>query len=154
MRKKFTKLWLLTQNKNRHYDTYDSCVVVADRPQPAPGALAAPHLPTLLEQSQLMSENATDPTANWTFETKQIHAGQTSDATTKARALPIYLTTSYTFDNTDHAANLFALAEFGFQAALEIGRHLQGDFPGVLEQQRPAKTSDRQVFHRGAPMSL
>ena len=59
-----------------------------------------------------MSES-TDRTANWTFETKQIHAGQTSDATTKARALPIYQTTSYTFDNTDHAAALFGLAEPG-----------------------------------------
>ncbi|MFE7417376.1 bifunctional o-acetylhomoserine/o-acetylserine sulfhydrylase [Rhodococcus sp. NPDC057529] len=54
-----------------------------------------------------------DPTADWSFETKQIHAGQTSDATTKARALPIYQTTSYTFDSTDHAAALFGLAEPG-----------------------------------------
>jgi O-acetylhomoserine (thiol)-lyase len=52
-------------------------------------------------------------TENWSFETKQIHAGQTSDATTKARALPIYQTTSYTFDSTDHAAALFGLAEPG-----------------------------------------
>ncbi|GGG13669.1 bifunctional o-acetylhomoserine/o-acetylserine sulfhydrylase [Rhodococcoides trifolii] len=54
-----------------------------------------------------------DPTANWSFETKQIHAGQTPDAATHARALPIYQTTSYTFDNTDHAAALFGLAEPG-----------------------------------------
>ncbi|MBP1162908.1 O-acetylhomoserine (thiol)-lyase [Rhodococcus sp. PvR044] len=62
-----------------------------------------------------MSENTpvTDPTAAWSFETKQIHAGQTSDATTNARALPIYQTTSYTFNNTDHAAALFGLAEPG-----------------------------------------
>ncbi|MDV7355228.1 bifunctional o-acetylhomoserine/o-acetylserine sulfhydrylase [Rhodococcus oxybenzonivorans] len=59
-----------------------------------------------------MTENI-DPSINWSFETKQIHAGQTSDATTKARALPIYQTTSYTFDNTDHAAALFGLAEPG-----------------------------------------
>lgn len=52
-------------------------------------------------------------TENWSFETKQIHAGQTSDATTRARALPIYQTTSYTFDSTDHAAALFGLAEPG-----------------------------------------
>jgi O-acetylhomoserine (thiol)-lyase len=52
-------------------------------------------------------------TDNWSFETKQIHAGQTSDPTTKARALPIYQTTSYTFDNTEHAAALFGLAEPG-----------------------------------------
>ncbi|MGV9858136.1 bifunctional o-acetylhomoserine/o-acetylserine sulfhydrylase [Gordonia sp. NPDC003425] len=54
-----------------------------------------------------------DPTASWSFETKQIHAGQSSDATTNARALPIYQTTSYTFNDTAHAANLFALAEPG-----------------------------------------
>ena len=50
---------------------------------------------------------------DWSFETKQIHAGQTTDPTTRARALPIYQTTSYTFDNTDHAAALFGLAEPG-----------------------------------------
>ncbi|MFZ2175403.1 MAG: PLP-dependent transferase, partial [Rhodococcus sp. (in: high G+C Gram-positive bacteria)] len=54
-----------------------------------------------------------DPSVNWSFETKQIHAGQTSDATTRARALPIYQTTSYTFDSTDHAAALFGLTEPG-----------------------------------------
>ncbi|GAY18887.1 bifunctional o-acetylhomoserine/o-acetylserine sulfhydrylase [Mycobacterium sp. shizuoka-1] len=54
-----------------------------------------------------------DPSATWSFETKQIHAGQTPDAATHARALPIYATTSYTFDNTDHAAALFGLAEPG-----------------------------------------
>ena len=36
-----------------------------------------------------------DPTARWSFETKQIHAGQTPDTATNARALPIYQTTSY-----------------------------------------------------------
>lgn len=51
--------------------------------------------------------------ANWSFETKQVHAGQSPDAATKARALPIYQTTSYTFDSTDHAAALFGLAEPG-----------------------------------------
>ncbi len=49
----------------------------------------------------------------WSFETRQIHAGQSPDATTNARALPIYQTTSYTFKDSDHAANLFALKEFG-----------------------------------------
>ena len=51
--------------------------------------------------------------ANWSFETKQIHAGQSPDSATNARALPIYQTTSYTFNDTNHAANLFALKEFG-----------------------------------------
>lgn len=50
---------------------------------------------------------------SWSFETKQLHAGQQPDPTTKARALPIYQTTSFVFDNTDHAANLFSLAEPG-----------------------------------------
>ncbi len=49
----------------------------------------------------------------WSFETKQIHAGQTPDSATGARALPIYQTTSYVFNDTDHAANLFALKELG-----------------------------------------
>jgi O-acetylhomoserine (thiol)-lyase len=51
--------------------------------------------------------------AAWSFETRQIHAGQTPDAATHARALPIYQTTAYTFDSSEHAANLFALKEFG-----------------------------------------
>lgn len=49
----------------------------------------------------------------WSFETRQIHAGQSADAATHARALPIYQTTSYTFDDTNHAADLFALKQFG-----------------------------------------
>ncbi|MGB8384580.1 MAG: PLP-dependent transferase, partial [Dermatophilaceae bacterium] len=51
--------------------------------------------------------------ADWSFETRQIHAGQSPDSATGARALPIYQTTSYVFDSTEHAANLFALKEFG-----------------------------------------
>ena len=52
-------------------------------------------------------------TADWRFETKQIHAGAAPDPTTNARATPLYLTTSYVFDDTEHAKNLFALAESG-----------------------------------------
>jgi len=55
------------------------------------------------------STTETDPTAHWSFETKQIHAGQSPDSATNARALPIYQTTSYTFDDTAHAAALFGL---------------------------------------------
>ncbi|MEN3318867.1 MAG: O-acetylhomoserine (thiol)-lyase, partial [Mycobacterium sp.] len=51
--------------------------------------------------------------ARWSFETKQVHAGQTPDIATNARALPIYQTTSYTFNSTEHAAALFGLAEPG-----------------------------------------
>src|SRR3954467_10313888 len=47
------------------------------------------------------------------FETLQLHAGQEIDPTTKARAVPIYQTTSYGFNNSQHAANLFGLKEFG-----------------------------------------
>ncbi len=51
--------------------------------------------------------------SEWGFETRQIHAGQSPDSATGARALPIYQTTSYVFNDTEHAANLFALKEFG-----------------------------------------
>lgn len=47
------------------------------------------------------------------FETLQVHAGQKPAPGTNARAVPIYQTTSYTFDDTDHGARLFALEEFG-----------------------------------------
>src|SRR5712675_1783828 len=47
------------------------------------------------------------------YETLQLHAGQQADPTTKARAVPIYQTTSYVFDNAEHAANLFGLKQFG-----------------------------------------
>ena len=47
------------------------------------------------------------------FETLQLHAGQQIDPTTKSRAVPIYQTTSYGFDNAEHAANLFGLKQFG-----------------------------------------
>lgn len=51
--------------------------------------------------------------SNYRFETLQLHAGQQIDPTTKSRAVPIYQTSSYGFDNTDHAANLFGLKQFG-----------------------------------------
>ncbi len=51
--------------------------------------------------------------ANYRFGTLALHAGQAPDPATNARAVPIYATTSYTFNDTDHAANLFALKEFG-----------------------------------------
>ena len=51
--------------------------------------------------------------AQWSFETLQIHAGQSPDPTTGARALPLFQTTAYQFRDTTHAANLFGLAELG-----------------------------------------
>ena len=47
------------------------------------------------------------------FETLQLHAGQEPDPATGSRAVPIYQTTSYQFDDTEHAATLFALKDFG-----------------------------------------
>ncbi|HNM84203.1 MAG TPA: bifunctional o-acetylhomoserine/o-acetylserine sulfhydrylase, partial [Mycobacterium sp.] len=70
-----------------------------------------------------------NPTTDWSFETKQIHAGQSPDAATNARALPIYQTTSYTFDSTDHAAALFSLAEPG-----NIYTRLMNPTTDVVEQ--------------------
>ena len=70
---------------------------------------------------------------NWRFETKQIHSGAQPDPVTKARATPIYQTTSYVFDNTDHAANLFALAEFG-----NIYTRIQNPTQDVVEQRLAA----------------
>jgi O-acetylhomoserine (thiol)-lyase len=52
-------------------------------------------------------------TTEWAFETQQIHAGQVPDPTTGARALPIYQTTSFVFEDTTQAAARFALADLG-----------------------------------------
>ena len=71
----------------------------------------------------------TNSPENWRFETKQVHSGASPDPVTKARATPIYQTTSYVFDNADHAANLFALAEFG-----NIYTRIQNPTQDVVEQ--------------------
>ncbi len=63
------------------------------------------------------------------FETIAIHGGHAGDPTTKARAVPIYQTTSYTFDDADHAARLFALQEFG-----NIYTRIMNPTSDVLEQ--------------------
>lgn len=55
-----------------------------------------------------MSDNS-----EWSFETQQIHAGQIPDSDTGSRSLPIYQTTAYQFRDTQHAANLFGIAEAG-----------------------------------------
>ncbi len=54
-----------------------------------------------------------ESTHQFGFTTRQLHAGQQPDPTTNARAVPIYQTTSYVFNSTEHAANLFALKELG-----------------------------------------
>lgn len=58
-----------------------------------------------------MSTNGQDKALK--FETLQLHAGQAPDPTTNSRAVPIYQTTSYAFNDTEHAATLFALKDFG-----------------------------------------
>ncbi len=61
----------------------------------------------------LDGESSADSTPAWSFETKQVHAGAEPDPTTGARATPIYQTTSFVFRDTQHAADLFSLAEPG-----------------------------------------
>src|SRR5690348_18342599 len=56
---------------------------------------------------------ADEQNPNYHFNTLAVHGGQTVDPATNARAVPIYQTTSYLFDDADHAARLFALQEFG-----------------------------------------
>ena len=51
--------------------------------------------------------------SNWGFDTAQIHAGASPDPTTNAVVTPIYQTTAYVFNSSEHAAKLFGLAEFG-----------------------------------------
>lgn len=63
------------------------------------------------------------------FETLALHAGQSADPTTKSRAVPIYQTTSYVFDDTAHAARLFGLQEFG-----NIYTRIMNPTTDVLEQ--------------------
>lgn len=63
------------------------------------------------------------------FNTRQLHAGQVVDETTGSRAVPLYQTTSYAFKNTQHAANLFALKEFG-----NIYTRIMNPTTDVLEQ--------------------
>ena len=63
------------------------------------------------------------------FATRQLHAGQTPDSATGSRAVPIYQTTSYQFRDSEHAANLFALKEFG-----NIYTRIMNPTTDVLEQ--------------------
>jgi O-acetylhomoserine (thiol)-lyase len=59
-----------------------------------------------------MAEKFVD-NGEWSFDTQQIHSGQAPDAVTGSRSLPIYQTTAYEFRDTQHAANLFGVAEAG-----------------------------------------
>lgn len=72
-----------------------------------------------------MSDNGRE----YGFATRQLHAGQQPDPTTGSRAVPIYHTTSFQFNSTEHAANLFALKEFG-----NIYTRIMNPTTDVLEQ--------------------
>ena len=74
-----------------------------------------------------------DPAATRGFETVALHGGHAGDPATKARAVPIYQTTSYAFDDTSHAARLFALEEFG-----NIYTRIMNPTTDVLEQRLAA----------------
>ena len=65
------------------------------------------------------------------FETLQVHAGQEPAPGTNARAVPIYQSTSYTFDDADHGARLFGLEEFG-----NIYSRIMNPTNDVLEQRK------------------
>src|SRR3984893_13386877 len=67
------------------------------------------------------------------FETLQLHAGQQADPTTCSRAVPLYQTTSYVFNNSEHSANLFALKEFG-----NVYTRLMNPTTDVFEQRMAA----------------
>ncbi len=67
--------------------------------------------------------------SEYRFDTTAIHGGHAGDPHTKSRAVPIYQTTSYTFDDADHAARLFALQEFG-----NIYTRIMNPTSDVLEQ--------------------
>ena len=63
------------------------------------------------------------------FETLQLHAGQVPDPVTNSRAVPIYQTSSYVFNDAEHGANLFGLKEFG-----NIYTRLQNPTTDVFEK--------------------
>ncbi|CAM5479402.1 bifunctional o-acetylhomoserine/o-acetylserine sulfhydrylase [Streptomyces hirsutus] len=70
--------------------------------------------PTEPSAGHTPEETSTGPDMSaWSFETKQIHAGAEPDPTTGSRATPIYQTSSFVFRDTQHAADLFSLAEPG-----------------------------------------
>ncbi|WP_094212874.1 bifunctional o-acetylhomoserine/o-acetylserine sulfhydrylase [Streptomyces sp. 2R] len=73
--------------------------------------------------------NRQEPGAAWSFETKQIHSGTAPDPTTGARAVPIYQTSSFVFRDTQHAADVFSLAEPG-----NIYTRIHNPTQDVLEQ--------------------
>ena len=82
------------------------------------------------------------------FETLALHAGQIPDAATGSRATPIYQTTSYVFDDTDHAASLFNLQTFG-----NVYSRLSNPTNAVLEERVAALEGGRAAVAVGSGMS-
>jgi len=81
--------------------------------------------------------------------TRAVHAGQEPDPTTKARAVPIYATTSYVFDDSAHAARLFALEEFG-----NIYTRIMNPTQGVAEARIAALENGLTSTAAGVPGGL
>ena len=88
-------------------------------------------------------------TDSWGFETRQIHSGQEPDSATGARAVPIYQTTAFQFNDTTHAANLFALAEPG-----NIYTRIMNPTQGVLEVRLAALENGLSETAAGVPGAL
>ncbi len=88
-------------------------------------------------------------TDGWGFETKQIHAGHEPDSATGARAVPIYQTTAYEFKSSEHAANLFALAEPG-----NVYTRIMNPTQGVLETRVAALEGGLSSTAAGVPGAL
>ena len=82
------------------------------------------------------------------FETLCLHAGQIPDPTTGARAVPIYQTTSYVFDNADHAASLFNLQTFG-----NVYSRISNPTTAVLEERIAALESGRAAIAAASGMA-
>ncbi len=88
-------------------------------------------------------------TDGWGFETKQIHSGYEADPTTGSSAVPIYQTTAYDFKDSEHAANLFALAEPG-----NIYTRIMNPTQGVLETRIAALEGGLASTAAGVPGAL
>ena len=85
-------------------------------------------------------------TRKYGIETLCLHAGQLPDAATGARAVPIYQTTSYVFDNAEHAASLFNLQTFGnvyTRISNPTDRRVRGARRGARGRARGARPRDR-----------
>jgi O-acetylhomoserine (thiol)-lyase len=87
-------------------------VVTCDRQARASRGCGSPHW-TDVRPGRTDDARSTMSESGWSFDTRQIHVGAVPDPTTGARAVPIYQTTAFSFRDTQHAADLFSLAEPG-----------------------------------------